>query len=54
MGNNKRGKMLPEFKEKKFFFHTAESRFQNKQIVKHSCLCDIVIVCALTRNVVEF
>lgn len=41
MGNNKRGKMLPEFKRKKSFFFSHGSPVSKTTVkIKHSCLCD--------------
>lgn len=40
MGNNKRGKMLPEFKRKKSFFSHGSPVSKTTVKIKHSCLCD--------------
>lgn len=47
MGNNKRGKMLPEFKVKNVFFFHAAAPFLKQQLKLNIRVCvTIVIVCA--------
>lgn len=50
MGNNKRGKMLPKFKRKKVFFHTAAAPFLKKQLKLNIRVCVTSSSCALTTS----